>query len=141
MLRKLLSIGYWAYMHKVPFICGLINKLTRFIYGGDIPCQLNIPKSVKFTHNGLGVTINGSSKIGENVIIHQNVTIGKKTPTGKSPIIKNGVYIGTGAIILGEILVGENAKIGAGAVVVKDVPPNVTVVGNPARIVKTYDAV
>ena len=41
----------------------------------------------------------------------------------------------TGAIVIGDISIGNNVSIGAGAVVVKDVPDNFTVVGNPARII------
>jgi acetyltransferase-like isoleucine patch superfamily enzyme len=50
--------------------------------------------------------------------------------------IKRGATIGSGATLLGGITVGENAIIGAGSVVTKDVPPNTTVAGNPARILK-----
>ena len=42
--------------------------------------------------------------------------------------------IGTGAIILPRVRVGDGATVGAGAVVTRDVPPGVTVVGNPARV-------
>lgn len=49
--------------------------------------------------------------------------------------VKNGASVGTGAVILGGVTIGENALIGAGAVVVKDVPANTTVVGNPAKII------
>lgn len=54
----------------------------------------------------------------------------------KAPIIGDNVRIATGAIVLGEITIGDNSIIGAGAVVVKSVPANCTVIGNPARIVK-----
>jgi acetyltransferase-like isoleucine patch superfamily enzyme len=60
----------------------------------------------------------------------------------QATIIKRGASIGSGATLLGGITVGENAIVGAGSVVTKDVPPNVTVAGNPARILeesaKTY---
>lgn len=51
-------------------------------------------------------------------------------------VVKKGAAIGSGATLLGGIVVGENAIIGAGSVVTKDVPPNMTVAGNPARILK-----
>ncbi|KAJ2851897.1 hypothetical protein IWW36_000670 [Coemansia brasiliensis] len=50
--------------------------------------------------------------------------------------IGNNVWVGGGAIIMGGITIGNGVTIGAGAVVTKDVPDNVVVVGNPARIVK-----
>ncbi len=48
-------------------------------------------------------------------------------------IIKNGVFIGAMAIIMPGVIIGDNATVGAGAVVTKDVPPNTTVVGVPAK--------
>jgi len=51
-------------------------------------------------------------------------------------LVKRGASIGSGATLLGGITIGENAIIGAGSVVTKDVPPNTTVAGNPARILK-----
>jgi len=49
----------------------------------------------------------------------------------------SGASIGSGATIMCGITIGENALIGAGAVVVKDVPANAVVIGNPARILRT----
>lgn len=51
--------------------------------------------------------------------------------------IGDNVWIGGGAIVLPGVTVGENSVIGAGAVVTRDVPPNVVVVGNPARVVRS----
>jgi len=47
------------------------------------------------------------------------------------------VVVGAGAKILGGIKIGDNVKIGANSVVLKSVPPNSTVIGVPARIIKT----
>lgn len=52
----------------------------------------------------------------------------------QTTLVKRGASIGSGATLLGGITVGENAVIGAGSVVTKDVPPDTTVVGNPARL-------
>lgn len=51
--------------------------------------------------------------------------------------IGNDVWLGGGAIVLAGITIGGRAIIGAGAVVTKDVPADVVVAGNPARIIKT----
>jgi acetyltransferase-like isoleucine patch superfamily enzyme len=56
--------------------------------------------------------------------------------TCERTLVKRGAVIGSGATILGGITVGENALVGAGSVVTKDVPPGMTVVGNPARFFK-----
>ena len=54
----------------------------------------------------------------------------------RHPTIGNNVVIGGGAKVLGNITIGDNSYIGANAVVIKDVPPNSTVVGVPGRITK-----
>lgn len=53
--------------------------------------------------------------------------------------IGNNVWIGGGAIILPGVKVGNNSVIGAGAVVTKDVPENVVVAGNPAKVIRSID--
>ncbi len=51
-------------------------------------------------------------------------------------VVKQGASIGSGATLLGGITIGEKAIVGAGSVVTKDVPPNVTVAGNPAKVLR-----
>lgn len=109
-----------------------VRRLVCVVLGSDIGGPL--PESAILPHP-YGITISLSARLGENVTIMQNVTIGSKTITDwESPEIGNNVYIGAGAILLGPIKIGDTAVIGAGAVVVKDVPPGCTAVGNPARV-------
>jgi acetyltransferase-like isoleucine patch superfamily enzyme len=54
-------------------------------------------------------------------------------------IVNDKVSIGTSSTILGGIQIGENSIIGAGSVVISDVPPNVIVAGNPAKILRKLD--
>ncbi|MEW7278533.1 hypothetical protein ABW636_08045 [Aquimarina sp. 2201CG1-2-11] len=79
-------------------------------------------------------TILNADSIGENLYVNHLVTVGEVN--GKRPKIGNNVSIYTGAIIIGDIMIGDNCVIGAGAVVVKNVPDNCVVVGNPGRIIK-----
>ncbi|PDZ42429.1 maltose O-acetyltransferase [Bacillus wiedmannii] len=58
---------------------------------------------------------------------------------GKPVKIGNNVWVGGGAIINPGISIGDNAVIASGAVVTKDVPNNVVVGGNPAKVIKTID--
>lgn len=77
----------------------------------------------------------GVAKIGRNVSILQNVTIGKRGDSSpEGTIIYNNVSFGAGAVVLGPLTVGENSSIGANSVVLRDVPPNSVAIGAPARI-------
>lgn len=91
-----------------------------------------------FIDHGSGVIIGETAIIGDNVTLYQGVTLGGTgKETGKRhPTLGNNVMVSAGAKIIGSFTVGDNSKIGAGAVVIREVPPNCTVVGVPGRIVK-----
>ena len=82
-----------------------------------------------------GVVINGRVRGGCGVYLEHQVTIGAERY--ESPQLGDDVFVGAGARILGPIRVGKGARIGANAVVVHDVEANTTVVGIPARVVRT----
>ena len=88
-----------------------------------------------FARAGFGTVI-AAQKIGENCWVNPGVAIGFRDDKSAPPIIGDNVYIGAGAKILGPVTVGDNAVIGANAVVTRDVPPNCTVAGMPARIIR-----
>ncbi len=79
-------------------------------------------------------TILNADSIGDNFYVNHLVTVGEVD--GKRPTIGNNVSVNTGSIIIGDITIGDNCIIGAGSVVVKSVPDNCVVVGNPAKIIK-----
>lgn len=91
------------------------------------------PGFVLFHSNG--VVINGKVKGGSNVYLHHEVTIGDNE-AGESPTLGSHIHIGAGAKLIGKVTIGDGARIGANAVVVKDVEPDTTVVGIPAKPVK-----
>lgn len=91
-----------------------------------------------FIDHGHGVVIGETAVIGNNVTLYQGVTLGG---TGKEhgkrhPTLEDNVMVSAGAKVLGSITIGRNSKIGAGSVVIRDVPPNSTVVGIPGRVAK-----
>ncbi|MGD9694709.1 MAG: serine O-acetyltransferase [Thermoleophilia bacterium] len=112
----------------------LLSQFSRFVTGIEIHPGARIGPGF-FVDHGMGVVIGETTWIGEDVTVYQGVTLGGTgKETGKRhPTVRDGVIVGTGARVLGPLEIGEGAKIGAGAIVIKDVPPNSTVVGNPGR--------
>ena len=130
-------IAHWMHNHHMKLLARMLSQSNRFLTGIEIHPAAIIGEGI-FIDHGMGVVIGETTIIGDNVTIYQGATLGGTgKETGKRhPTIGNNVIISTGAMILGPFTVGDNAKIGAGAVVLREVPPNSTVVGIPGRVVK-----
>ena len=129
--------AHWFYKHDHKLIARLISQTMRGITGIEIHPGAKIGKGLLIDH-GSGVVIGETAEIGDYCLLYQGCTLGG---TGKDhgkrhPTLGNNVMVGAGAKILGPFKVGDNAKIAANAVVLKEVPPNSTAVGVPARIVR-----
>lgn len=122
---------------KVPFLPRWLSQWNRWLTGIEIHPAAQIGEGF-FIDHGMGVVIGETTVVGKNVTLYQGVTLGGtgKEKGKRHPNIGNNVVIGAGAKILGNITIGDNSYVGANAVVIKDVPPNSTVVGVPGRITK-----
>jgi serine O-acetyltransferase len=129
-------IAHALYKKRFFFIARSISQISRFFTGIEIHPGAKIGRRF-FIDHGMGVVIGETCEIGDNVTVFQGVTLGGtgKEKGKRHPTIENNALIATGAKVLGSITVGENSKIGAGSVVLKEVPPNSTVVGIPGRVV------
>ena len=130
-------ISHYFYNKKHYFIARYLSERSKRKTGIEIHPGAQIGKNL-FIDHGMGVVIGETAIIGDNVIIYQGATLGGtgKEKGKRHPTIGNNVMISAGAKILGSFKVGDNSKIGAGSVVLKEVPPNSTVVGIPGKVVK-----
>ncbi|MBS0183327.1 MAG: serine O-acetyltransferase [Nitrospira sp.] len=131
-------ITHWLKAHDIPILPRVISQLARWVTGVEIHPSAKIGTGF-FIDHGMGVVIGETAEIGDYVTLFQGVTLGG---TGKErgkrhPTLGNHVVVGAGAKILGGIIIGDNVKIGANSVVLKNVAANSTVIGVPARVIKT----
>lgn len=129
--------AHFLYRHRYKLLARIVSTLAKFFTGIEIHPAARIGEGV-FIDHGVGVVIGETAVVGNNVVIYQGVTLGGtgKDKGKRHPTIEDGVMISAGAKVLGPFTVGKNAKIGAGSIVLKEVPPNATVVGVPGRVVR-----
>ena len=129
--------AHWCYMHGLKFLARLISQRSRHRTGIEIHPGAKIGKRLVIDH-GMGIVIGETAEIGDDCLIYHGVTLGG---TGKDvgkrhPTIGNNVLIGTGAKVLGPLKIGDNSRVAANSVVLRDIPPDSTAVGVPAKVVR-----
>lgn len=130
-------VAHKLFLKKHYFLARWISQRAVRKTGIEIHPGATIGKGL-FIDHGSGVIIGETAELGDNITLYQGVTLGGtgKEQGKRHPTLGDNVMVSAGAKVLGSFKIGENSKIGAGSVVLKEVPPNCTVVGVPGRIVK-----
>lgn len=164
-LRNFNQVQKYIKEGNVEYTLGLGNPKHRILLreqfqklGGNLKSIISEQSSIGNFFNEIGegcqimqgVRITANVKIGKGVLINLNSTISHDTTIADNVEIACGVniagrcnigentFIGTNSSILPGITIGKNVIIGAGSVVINHIPDNVTVVGNPSRIIKHH---
>jgi serine O-acetyltransferase len=126
----------WLWRRKLKLFARFLSQVARWFTGIEIHPGATIGRRL-FIDHGMGVVIGETAILGDDVTLYQGVTLGGtgKEKGKRHPTLHDGVFVGNNANILGNITIGANSRVGAGSVVLRDVPPNSTVVGVPAHIV------
>ena len=119
-------------MRHHKFLCAindlLLPRMKTIEFGN---CGIGGGLMVSHYHSVIFPKLTGKNfRVGPGVVIGRN---------GDFPVFGDNVYVAANATVVGDITIGSNVIIGAGSVVTKDVPDNVVVVGNPAKVIKTID--
>ena len=130
-------LAHMLWKHNIRFPARFISWFARLLTNVDIHPGATIGTGF-FIDHGAGVVIGETAEVGNDVTLYHGVTLGGTSwsPGKRHPTLENGVLVGAGAKILGPITVGENARVGANSVVIDNVPPGMTVVGIPGKIIK-----
>ncbi len=117
------------------FALYLQSQASR-VFGVDIHPAARIGRGIMLDH-ATGIVIGETAEVGDMSSLLHGVTLGGSGKEGgdRHPKVGRNVMIGAGAKILGNIKIGHCARVAAGSVVLKEVPPNTTVAGVPAKVV------
>lgn len=131
-------IAHRLWHRRLRFPARLLSWFARLVTNVDIHPAARIGRRF-FIDHGAGVVIGETAEIGDDVTLYHGVTLGGTSwsPGKRHPTLEDGVLVGCGAKILGPITVGKGARVGANSVVVDSVPPAMTVIGIPGRLVRS----
>jgi serine O-acetyltransferase len=118
------------------------RQLALAVTGADFVPGCEAGPGLRLSHPH-GVVLGGRARLGTNVTLLQNVTLGERYADGRPPHdcprLDDDVTVGAGACVLGGVTVGRGATIGANSVVLADVPSGGVAVGSPARVLDGTD--
>lgn len=129
-------VAHWCWTQGRISMAYYLQSRISEVYGVDIHPNARIGRGVMMDH-ATSIVIGETAVVGDDVSMLHSVTLGGtgKEDGDRHPKIGNGVLLGAGAKVLGNITVGHCARVAAGSVVTREVPPNTTVAGVPAKVV------
>lgn len=129
-------VSHFLWRHNRRFPARLLSYFGRMVTNIDIHPGATIGRRL-FIDHGAGVVIGETAEIGDDVTLYHGVTLGGTSLSkGKRhPTLRDRVLVGAGAKVLGPVEIGAGASVGANSVVIGDVPPAMTVIGIPGRVV------
>lgn len=124
-----LKLSFGKAIHPTAIISPSVNiaEGTVVMHGAIVQADATVGKHVIVN---TGASIDHDCKIGDYAHISPGAVLSGNVQVGE------GTHIGAGAVVIPNLKIGKWCKIGAGTVVIRDIPDGVTVVGNPARIIK-----
>src|SRR5512138_2683203 len=130
-------VSHWLWAHGAKLLARWLSQIMRNMTGIEIHPGATLGPRF-FIDHGAGVVIGETAEVGNDVTLYHGVTLGGTSwsPGKRHPTLEDRVVVGAGAKILGPISIGAGSRIGANSVVIENTPPDVTVVGIPARVVR-----
>ncbi|MGT2884752.1 serine O-acetyltransferase [Streptococcus ferus] len=132
-------LSHFLWTHGFKLLARMHSQFWRFWTQIEIHPGAEIAEGV-FIDHGAGLVIGETAIVEKGAMLYHGVTLGGTgKDTGKRhPTVRKGALVSAHSQVIGPVEIGENAKIGAAAVVLSDVPPDVTVVGVPAKVVRIH---
>ncbi len=134
----------WLYLKGLRLLPEFLARLNFLLNGAEIDPGAEIGAGCHIFHTA-GVVIGRGVKMGSNVWVLNNVTLGGRGASGFNlgeegyPVIGDNVKLYTGVSVLGKVRIGDNAVIGAHSLVLEDIPPDSLAVGVPAKVIKSTE--
>lgn len=130
----------WAVRQSNPVmkLLGLPVRISyklvvEILMGIELPDRVVAGPGLAVFH-GVGLVVNARTRLGSNVTLRHNTTVGSKKSGGLPPRIGDFVSVGANCVILGDIEVGAYSTVGAGAILTQSCPPQSVIYGHKAVI-------
>jgi serine O-acetyltransferase len=124
--------AHWLHVRGRKLMARFVQAHIQRISGADVHPGAHIGGGLVIAHS-VGIVVGERVVAGENLRLHQSVTLGERGDGPAQPVLGDDVNIGAGAVVIGGVRLGNGVVVGANAVVTKDVEADAVVVGAAAR--------